>query len=332
MRHTIHRRSAFVVGIVSAMALALAPASAGAQRAASHDRHAVRVLATGLGGTFGSTVGPDGALYVADGVGGRILRVNPKTGASHVYADGLPKRVFPVGGATDVAFIGDTAYALVSLVSPDVGGSSVDGIYRIDGRHRNTVVADIGAFTRSHPPATDFFIPSGLQFAMTLYRGRFLVTDGHHNRVYRVGLNGSVTEADTFDDIVPTGIMTWGHRVLMTEAGPVPHLPENGRLVRLALASGGADEIASGARLAVDVARAGHRLYLLSQGVFPAGGQPGDPAEHDTGAVMLVHGDGSVSAVATGLDQPVSMQIIGHTAYVVTLGGTIDAITLGSHR
>ena len=31
----------------------------------------------------GSTIGPDGALYVTDGPGGRVLRVDPQTGADH---------------------------------------------------------------------------------------------------------------------------------------------------------------------------------------------------------------------------------------------------------
>jgi hypothetical protein len=35
-------------------------------------------------------------------------------------------------------------YVLVTLVSPDVGGSSVDGIYRLDGPNHFTVVANIG--------------------------------------------------------------------------------------------------------------------------------------------------------------------------------------------
>ena len=47
----------------------------------------------------------------------------------------------------DVAFIGKTAYALVTLVGPDVGGSDVVGIYRVDGPDSFTVIADIGAFS-----------------------------------------------------------------------------------------------------------------------------------------------------------------------------------------
>lgn len=61
-----------------------------------------------------------------------------------------------------------------------------------------TVIADIGAFSLANPPDTDFFIPTGLQYAMEKYRGWFLVTDGHHNRVLRVRLDGRVSEQMTF--------------------------------------------------------------------------------------------------------------------------------------
>src|SRR4051812_46237822 len=40
---------------------------------------------------FGSTVGPDGMLYVTDPTHGQILRVNPATGGYNVFASGLPK-------------------------------------------------------------------------------------------------------------------------------------------------------------------------------------------------------------------------------------------------
>lgn len=99
-----------------------------------------------------------------------------------------------IGGAMDVVFKGGTAYVLVTLVGPDVGGSSVVGIYRVDGPSTFTVIADIGAFALAHPPATDFFVPTGVQYAIERFRNGFLVTDGHHNRVYRVTLDGTVRE------------------------------------------------------------------------------------------------------------------------------------------
>jgi hypothetical protein len=327
---TPRRRPALLVAAcVSAAVLTLSTGAATAQ-ASCHHPHGTRVLVSGLGGTLGSTIGPDGALYVPDGVAGTVTRVDPWTGHTRLFTSGLPTRIAPVGGAMDIAFLGRTAYVLVSLVGPDVGGTSVEGIYRVDGPHSSTAVADIGAFAIAHPPATDYFIPGGVEFAMLPYHHGFLVTDGHHNRVYRVTTSGDVSEVETFGDIVPTGIASWRGHVYMTEAGPVPHLAENGRVVRLDVRAHTSTEIARGAPLAIDTGTDGHHVYALSQGTFPADGEPGSPAIHHTGALMRVRPDGSMRTVADGLDQPTSMQFIGHTAYVVTLNGEIDAIPL--HR
>jgi hypothetical protein len=100
-----------------------------------------------------------------------------------------------------------------STVGPDVGGSDVVGIYRVDGPDSVTVVADIGAFSIANPPATDFFVPSGVQYALQAYRGRLLVTDGHHNRVLRVTRDGQITELRAFGNIVPTGLEVRGRTI-----------------------------------------------------------------------------------------------------------------------
>ena len=280
-------------------------------------------LLTGLEGGSGSTVGPGGALYVTEGAAGRISRVDPKTGDITTFASGLPTSIVGIGGATDVAFIGKTAYALVTLVGSDVGGSDIVGIYRVDGPDSFTVIADIGAFSVSNPPSTPFDIPSGLQYALETYRGGFLVTDGHHNRVLQVTLDGAVTELIAFDNIVPTGLAVRGNTVYMAEAGPVPHLPEDGKVVSFRPKSPTATEVASGASLLVDVEFGrGHKLYALSQGVF-GGGPAGSPAVPNTGSLVKVNRDGTFSVVADGLNQPTSLEFIGNTAYVVTLTGEI---------
>src|SRR5262245_63416810 len=105
----------------------------------------------------------------------------------------------------DVAFIGNTAYVLVTLVSdpfPRIGvHDDTDGIYRVDGPDDCTVVADIGAFAVANPPDADIFLVTGVQYSMEVYRGGFLVTDGHHNRVYHVTRAGQVTEFRAFGNI-----------------------------------------------------------------------------------------------------------------------------------
>lgn len=294
----------------------------------------VTLLASGLDGTTGagSTIGPDGALYVTEGAAGRISRVDPWTGEVTTFASGLPQAVVFVGGPMDVAFLDGVAYALVTLVGPDVGGTDVVGIYRIDSPTTWTVVANIGQWSIDHPPTIEFeyFIPSGVQYALEPFRGGFLVTDGHHNRVLWVTLDGQITEVIGFGDVVPTGLEVWGNRIYISEAGPVPHEPENGKIVTFGFQSPSATEVASGAKLAVDVEFGlGRTLYALSQGDWN-GVTEGSSAFPNTGALLQLNGDGTFTVVADGLDRPTSLEFIGNTAYVVTLGGqvwTIDDVS-----
>ncbi len=282
------------------------------------------LLASGLQGGSGSTIGPGGALYVTEGAAGRISRVDPNTGEVTTFASGLPPSIVGIGGAMDVAFIGATAYVLVTLVGTDVGGSSLVGIYRVDSPTSFTVVANIGQFALAHPPSTDFFVPTGVQYAIQTHRGGFLVTDGHHNRVLRVTPGGEVSELIAFGNIVPTGLAVRGNTVFMAEAGPVPHLPGDGKVVSFAPRTPAATEVASGAPLLVDVEFGrGQQLYALSQGDFPVGNPEGSPAAPGTGALVQVGNDGALRVVVDGLDRPTSLEFIGNTAYVITFGGEI---------
>jgi hypothetical protein len=307
------------------LAAVIAPITPAAGSDPSHDKAPTATrLVSGLEGGSGSTIGPDGAIYVTEGVAGRVSRVNPRSGRVTTFASGLPQREVNVGGAMDIAFIGKTAYVLVALVGLVPGSTAVAGIYRVDGPNHFTVIANIGAFALANPPETDFFVPIGVQYAMQPYRGGFLVTDGHHNRVYYVTLGGSVSEFIAFDNIVPTGLARWSSLVLMAEAGPVPHLPENGRVVAFGPRAEGAIEVARGARLLVDVEVVrGRTVYALAQGDFIPGTPDGSPAVPNTGSIVRVNRGGGLDVVVDELNQPTSFEFIGDTAYVVTLGGEI---------
>src|SRR5437763_7962172 len=123
------------IGIVLLLAAALVamitPSAASGRRACPGPTATLLVtgLDTGLESAKGSTVGPDGALYVTEGVAGRISRVDPQTGERTTFASGLPPAVIGIGGAIDVAFIDNIAYVLVTLVSDPLlpPSSDVDG-------------------------------------------------------------------------------------------------------------------------------------------------------------------------------------------------------------
>jgi hypothetical protein len=282
-------------------------------------------LVTGLEGAMGSTIGPDGAMYVTEGAAGRVSRVNPQTGEKTTFASGLPTAVIGIGGAIDVAFIDNIAYVLVTLVNdPLFPSSDVDGIYRVDGPDSFTVVADIGAFNLANPPTIPFpyFIQTGLQYALQTYRGGFLVTDAHLNRVLRVTLDGEISVFIAFDNIVPTGLEVRGNTVYMDEAGPDPHLPQDGKVVSFGPRSPTATEIASGVPFLLDVEFGGARLYALSHGTVDPNIDPSN-AVPNTGALVKVNGDGTFTVIMDGLDRPTSLEFIGNTAYFVTLTGEV---------
>jgi hypothetical protein len=137
----------------------------------------------------------------------RSYAVDPKTGDYTTFTSGLPKLIpdVGIGGISDVAFLDGKAYALVTLVDdPLFPTGQVNGIYRIDGPNNFTVIADIGAYNLANPPSGfPIDVLTGVLYAMEPYRGGFLVTDGHFNRVLQVSLDGTITIVRSFTDIVP---------------------------------------------------------------------------------------------------------------------------------
>src|SRR3712207_3161857 len=253
------------------------------------------LLVTGLAGGSGSTVGPDGALYVPEPVSGEVSRIDPDTGDRTVVASCLPPQVLvgDAGGAMDVAFLDSTMYALTSMVSADVGGSAVTGVFRVED-DTCEVVADIGRWTMENPPPPDFdfFVPTGVPYAMEAYRDGFLVTDGHANRVLQVTLDGEVRTVLQLGNVVPLGLDLVDRTVYLALAGPVPHLPEDGQVVSFHVRSAEPELIASGGPLLIDVEVDEHALYALAQGDFPEGAMEGSPALPDTGQLLVANRDG----------------------------------------
>jgi len=295
-------------------------------------------LVTGLVELQGSTVGPGNDLYVTAPLDGSIWRVNPKTGDFTLFTTGLPKRnpdpFFIGAGVVDVVFRGATAYALVTGVGSDLGEHDIVGIYRVDGPDSHTIMVDIGAWSIAHPPVPDFFVPTGFQYSFEAYKDGFIVNDGHHNRTLYVTLDGNITELVTFGNVVPTGLEQRGNTIYLTQAGPIPHLPENAKLFSLS-SNGTATELASAAGLGVglfvDVEFGpGNTFFTLAQGIWD-GPYEGAPALPNTGALLVLKPDGKFSVVVDGLNQPTSLEFIGTKAYVVNLVGEVWEIDLISN-
>lgn len=336
-------RTAFKVAtMMSALVLAMSVAAVSPTASAHDQRGPVVTHLTKFGSddfNTGSTIGPDGALYVTDGSVGEVLRIDRRDGRVSTYATGLPSKAFQggdIGGPVDVAFMGRTAYVLVTLVSGLVFGEPFDngnpnaknGLYRIERDGTPTLIADIGKWSVEHPPEPAFFVDTGAQFAMQPYLGGFLVTDGHHNRVLWVSQQGSIREVATFGNVVPTGLETIAGFVFVTQMGPIPHVPEDGKVLAL-VPRREPLEVASGASMLIDVERGTRgRLYGISQGQWDGVGE-GSRAQPNTGRLVVVGRHGELTPVVDSrgqeliLDRPTSLEFVGNTAYVVSVTGDV---------
>ena len=125
------RKLTTVVIVTAVMTCLGAVAADATQRAKAPELSPLAVFGSGLGS--GSTIGPDGALYVTDGNAGKVWRIDTRSGAVTQFASGLPPQVLGIGGAMDIAFLGHTAYVLVTLV----GGDIVDGPHIGDDDRRH---------------------------------------------------------------------------------------------------------------------------------------------------------------------------------------------------
>lgn len=330
-------RAAWLAAIVTGALLpaVVAPAAAfagGDHHGGDPDGPVAELLTTGLEGPIGSTIGPDGALYVAARAAGEIVRVDTETGETSTYASGLPTT--EPGGPFDVTFVDDTAYVLVTLVGPDVGGTGVGGIYRVDDATTHTLIADLQTWSTENPPSTQFDVPSGLQYAFAPVRDGFLVTDGHHNRLLFASMEGEISQVAQFENVVPTGLEVEHRRVFIAETGPIPHDPSVGRVVALDRRAEAPRVVATGFSLVVDVQSAGCRLYALSQGDSPGDVAPATPALPDSGELLRVNRDGTFTALIADLNRPTSLSIDHRTGYIVSLDGDVwrvDDLASGHH-
>jgi hypothetical protein len=174
-----------------------------------------------------------------------------------------------------------------------------------------------------------YFLPDGVQFALQPVDDGFLVSDGHLNRVLHVSKDGTeITVLKQFNDIVPTGLTKLGDTVFLAELGPVPEAPDTGKVVSFGLHDTDpltpAHEVASGVSMIVGTRFGAHgKLYALSQGIAPAGIQPGQPASPNTGRLLRVNYDGTFTILVDKLDRPSSLNFVGNTAYIVTLTGEV---------
>lgn len=283
-------------------------------------------IATGLAGSLGSTVGPDGALYVPESATGSVSRIDPWTGKKTVVAEGLPMSE-EGGGADDAVFAGGKLYVLVTGVEDGVG------VYVIEADGSPTLVADLGQYAMDHPTGFPDAGPTGNPFSIDrLSDTELVVAEANHNKINKVNLvTGEISTIVAFNNVVPTGLQPGNGVIYISEIGAFPHVPETGRVLAVRETDGATTEVASGVSYIIDVEKGPqNRLYALSFGDEPTDFE-GPPATPFTGKLLLVNDDGTFSTLVDGLMMPTSVDIIGDAALVTTLEGDVWRIDDVTH-
>ncbi len=300
----------------------------------------VSVVATGLEGPRGLTFGPDGTLYVAEaGHGGptstigaceqvpgpvgpytggktaRISKIGP-SGTRTTVIDNLPsgKTSTPTGdtvGVADVAFIGNTMYALIAGGGCSHGVPDVPaGVVRINADGTWTPVADYSAFAKTHPvktPALDDFEPDGTLYGMVAVDGALYITEPNRTELDKVTLDGTITRVVEMSGEPWNGLTGLAYASGGLYAGSLTEFPIKQGAARIwKITPGGATSVAaSGLTAVLSVAfDSSGQMYALEfttqDNTFPT---------PDTGKVVRITASGGLETIATGLSVPTAMTL-----------------------
>jgi hypothetical protein len=350
------RRRFFTASAIAALAIA-APAVTGAAAGPLISPAAaaptVEIYATGFNNPRGLKFGPDGALYVAEGgpgggnstvgkcqqvvaplgpytgapVGGRISRVD-SNGVRTTVTDRFPSSKTTANsgsltsGVADIAFIGNTMYALTAGSGCSHGVlNTTNGVFRISRTGAPILVADLSAFQKAHPvahPEADDFEPDGTWYSMVAVGQVLYALEPNHGELDSVTTTGAISRvADisaTQGHIVPTAMTFHVGNFYIGNLNTFPIVPGSSKILRVtrtgsvALAAGNLTTV-----LGVAFDNLG-RMYALENTTTAGFPQPGK------GDIVRIVG-GTRQVVVSGLALPTAMTFGPDGAlYVSNLG------------